>query len=356
MTTEQEPLKELVVEKERLLELLEKLDGYTLYARVESGGTPLFKEVTDEKTMAVQQLDRPGNTPKSPKNIFFPEAEVLFTYQKEGGDVDIQVPKEDQGRRIVLGMRPCDAKALYILDKVFLGEPADQGYKRRRENTVVIGLACNKPHYNCFCTSVGGGPHSTEELDILLTDLKDRYYVEVLTEKGKDLVNKAADLFAEPEQGDREKKKEMKATAEEAMTKKLDTEAAVEALEGSFESEFWDEVTKGCLGCGSCTYVCPTCHCFDMRDSEGKRVRTWDSCQFPLFTLHTSSHNPRTDKKSRIRNRLYHKFKYIVDAYGRPGCVGCGRCVILCGASLDLVDILEGLVEAKKKEGEVKEK
>ena len=37
--------------------------------------------------------------------------------------------------------------------------------------------------------------------------------------------------------------------------------------------------------------VCPTCWCFDIQDegpdkNSGERIRLWDSCMFPLFTLH----------------------------------------------------------------------
>ena len=65
-------------------------------------------------------------------------------------------------------------------------------------------------------------------------------------------------------------------------------------------SPFWREHALACLGCGACAYTCPVCHCFDIVDEgnarEGVRARNWDACQFPLFTLHASGHNPRGEQ------------------------------------------------------------
>jgi ferredoxin len=347
-------VKELILNKKDLPEFFDLLsNAYTVYGREFSAGIPLYREVKSVEEV-MPGLSTPGNSPKSPKNIFFPEAETLYRYEEKGDDVELSVPKEDFNRSVILGIRPCDARAFLVLDEVFLGDPIDPAYMRRRANTTLIGLACAHSSPTCFCLSVGGGPQSTEGLDILLTDLGERFFVEVLTEKGEKLVENV-DIFGTPEAGDKDKKEELKKKAEEGM-REFDVEAAMKALEGAFGDAFWDEATKKCLGCGSCTYICPTCHCFNISDSRGKRTRTWDSCQFPIYSLHTSSHNPRPDKKSRMRNRLYHKFKYIPDSMeGRIGCVGCGRCIMLCGVSLDLIEVLEGLVEARKKEGEVKE-
>jgi ferredoxin len=95
---------------------------------------------------------------------------------------------------------------------------------------------------------------------------------------------------------------------------------------------FWDDLAFACLNCGTCTFSCPTCWCFDIQDevhgTSGVRMKNWDSCMFPIFTVHTTGHNPRGTKTQRVRQRFMHKLKYFVDKY-ETGimCVGCGRCV-----------------------------
>ena len=114
-----------------------------------------------------------------------------------------------------------------------------------------------------------------------------------------------------------------------------------------YDDPFWDELHLKCLGCGACTYLCPTCHCFDIVDEgnavRGKRVRNWDTCQFALFTHHTSGHNPRQSGKERMRQRVMHKFNYFVENQGEIACVGCGRCVRNCPVNLDIRAVIEGI-------------
>jgi ferredoxin len=104
---------------------------------------------------------------------------------------------------------------------------------------------------------------------------------------------------------------------------------------------FWEDVSFACINCGTCTYSCPTCWCFDIQDESrgscGVRTKNWDSCMYPLFTLHGTGHNPRGTKLHRVRQRFMHKLKYFVDKYDRGiQCVGCGRCVRLCPVNIDI--------------------
>jgi ferredoxin len=113
-----------------------------------------------------------------------------------------------------------------------------------------------------------------------------------------------------------------------------------------FDAPFWDDVGFSCINCGTCTYLCPTCWCFDIQDEvlgkEGDRMRNWDSCMFPLFTLHGSGHNPRDYKMNRVRQRFMHKLKYYVDKYQNGvQCSGCGRCVRYCPVNIDIRDVAE---------------
>ena len=127
----------------------------------------------------------------------------------------------------------------------------------------------------------------------------------------------------------------------------IEIDGLKEKLDRSFENPIWQELTEKCLGCGVCTYLCPTCHCFDIVDethaSTGQRMRTWDSCQFPQFTLQASGVNPRATVKERFRQRVMHKFSYMIESYEQIGCVGCGRCVTECPVNLDIRHVVNSI-------------
>ena len=80
---------------------------------------------------------------------------------------------------------------------------------------------------------------------------------------------------------------------------------------------------------------------------KGRRIRIWDSCMFPEYTLHASGHNPRPTRAERLKNRIYHKFKFNIDNFGVASCVGCGRCIALCPANVDLIENLSAIKEAE---------
>jgi len=231
----------------------------------------------------------------------------------------------------------------------------------RKEGATIISFACTMPRMpqaNCFCTSVGGTPSSTDGTDMLLTDLGDSYYVESQTDKGKHILELGGKLFTKADKKDEAAALEAWKEAKAAVVRKLDTEGVTEALEAGFEDEFWDQFSRRCLGCGICTLLCPTCHCFDINDivsrSKTARERTWDSCQFPYYTIHASGHNPRPAKKHRQRNRVYHKFLYSEKNLELLGCVGCGRCITKCPVNIDIIEVVEGAKEAACQGGDGK--
>ena len=284
------------------------------------------------------------NTKQAPKEVFFPRSEVLFSY-RDGKVIPTSLPDE---RRVIFGIRPCDARSAVLLDNVFdAPDYQDPYYVNRRQNTLLIGLACNKPLTTCFCTTVGGGPFSVDGLDLLWTDLGDRYLVETVTERGEALTANSSCLRQATEEDTAAKAKI--AAAAEQMISGPSTEGVKETLDGMYEDPFWDESHLKCLGCGVCTYLCPTCHCFDIvdegKDSSGRRVRNWDTCQFALFTHHTSGHNPRPTGKERMRQRVMHKFNYFVANFQEIACVGCGRCVRECPVNLDIRAVIDGIAQ-----------
>jgi ferredoxin len=282
------------------------------------------------------------------KRHFFPRAELLYTY--EGGQLrDVPLP---EGKTVVFGARPCDVLAMLYLDKVFLGEPAaDPYYARRRENAVVISLACRAPAPTCFCTSVGGNPAGREGADVLAADLGDALLFESVTEKGQAFLKEHAKLLAKPKEGQTKAAKKAAAEAEKQVAA-VEAAGVTDRMKEMSDSPLWEEITQRCLGCGVCTQVCPTCHCFGIYDepkgSGGKRIRVQDACMFPGFTLEASGHNPRARRGQRMRQRVMHKFCYTAENYGEIFCVGCGRCITECPVNMDVRETISTSLSKSK--------
>lgn len=285
------------------------------------------------------------------KRIIFPQREEFFAFAEDGENGTVLTELwPDERPTVIFGLRPCEAKAVTLTDLVFGGEFTDDYYWKRRNAAMLVGLAClTPPSPNCFCLSVNSSPHGTEGLDVLLTDLGDAYYVEALTEKGEALVHAGGHVFAAPKPKDKTGLKRLHGESEKKLRRSLGPlENVPEKLKRMFDSPFWDAEAMSCIRCGICTYLCPTCHCFDMNDEvetssplRGKRVRTWDTCQFPDFTMHSSGHNPRPEKAARLRQRINHKFQYFVEVWNNAQCTGCGRCITLCPVGIDLVKVVE---------------
>ncbi|MBE0432222.1 4Fe-4S dicluster domain-containing protein, partial [candidate division WOR-3 bacterium] len=238
----------------------------------------------------------------------------------------------------------CDAMAISLMDQVFLeGGVQDPYYARRRTKTMIISFACIDPGSACFCSSMGGGPDSETGADLVFYELKDRYYIRKVSEPGAAILAVAGVKVSNATVKDCEEKEGLMDRSRAKLEKEFDAVTLAGKLE-DFDADIWETLHQKCLGCGVCTYLCPTCHCFDITDeivkAHGRRVRTWDSCMFPLFTLHASGHNPRPGAKQRMRQRLMHKFNYALKNAGQVFCVGCGRCIIHCPVNLDIRTVL----------------
>lgn len=283
------------------------------------------------------------NTRLSIKSMVFPQSEDMMQYTLDETRPDHHIMKEapkDYAPRAVLGVRPCDAAAVELVKLNFdTPEYKDPYWLNLYNATTFVGQACGKPCATCFCTTAGCGPFSEKGLDVLLADAGSDYLVKVLTDKGQKLVQAAGWKASE---GSEAQIASLKQKAEAAIVSKIDTGrlAGLDALD-LHGADFWEDVAFSCINCGTCTYVCPTCWCFDIQDEvsgkNGKRMRNWESCMFPIFTVHTTGHNPRDTKVSRVRQRFMHKLKYFVDKYQQGiMCVGCGRCVRQCPVNIDI--------------------
>jgi len=333
----------LLLNKDQITSWLNKLiPAYQVFAPVKEGDYFCFQKISSGE----QAILNYTNSRIPPKEILFPRSEKLFCYRCETGGVQL-TEQVDESKKVVVGVRPCDAKSFLLLDKVFNGDKyVDPYYLTRRNNTVLVGLGCNQPAATCFCTALGSGPFSTEGLDLLFVDIGDQYLVEVVTERGKELLS-GMELPAAGQEA-QEAARAVKESA--ACSSRVDLGGLKYRLDVNFDDPIWALLAEKCLGCAACTYTCPTCHCFDIVDeaagNEGCRIRNWDACMFPLFTLHGSGHNPRPTGKERFRQRIMHKFKYFVDNYGTIACVGCGRCIVNCPVNLDIRQVIEQIRQA----------
>ena len=339
-------MKEAYLAKDKLLPLVGLLMArYRVAAPVAVGDYHQFQILTQP-----EQLDLTyRNTRLSPKDLFHPQSEKLFRFSTAADDPDANILKEverDQGPRLVFGIRPCDARALRLVDVNFdTADCHDPWWVERRRNTLLVGLGCTAPCATCFCSAVGSGPFDPFGLDLVLTELADGYAVAAASERGEALLADL-DLLSALDQDRAAAAAEVQKTAAGTVARPFDpTPLGDKAMTELFQSPFWEEVAFSCINCGTCTFLCPTCWCFDIQDEvqkdAGVRLRNWDSCMFPLFTLHGSGHNPRQQKPQRVRQRFMHKFKYYIDKYGDgPACVGCGRCVQFCPVNIDIRQVV----------------
>lgn len=295
------------------------------------------------------RLDYP-RTILPPKKYFLPPRETLFRYRPGEGFVAASEGLDDQV--VLFGVHACDVYGLNILDKVFVeGAYPDPYYATRRKNVAVIGIDCT-PDEHCFCRSMRAD-FVDRGFDLFFHDLGDRYLVMVGTARGDDMVLATRSLFRATTADDVAAYKRRSAEKEEAFQIQVELRDLPEIFELEYESELWEDLGGRCLACGSCSMVCPTCYCYDVEDhpsldldlerGESTRERVWDSCLFSTHALVAGGENFRESQADRIKFRFYHKQRGFVAEYGRPSCVGCGRCIVACPAHIDIVEVLNRL-------------
>ena len=286
------------------------------------------------------------NTTKSPKDFFFPQTEDLMRFKTEGKNIEVIDIRDECEDFVVFGVRACDAKSFDILDRVFLTEPRDSFYAMKREHGIIVTVACTKPAETCFCTAFG--INAAEPCgDVSAWKTEDALYLKPCTEKGKALLDSVSGLVEEcsDEQVDAQKEKIAKTMAKLPL-KDLSTDAfGGGKTQELFNDPMWDELSSTCLGCGTCTFVCPTCQCYDIKDfNTGNgviRYRCWDSCMYSEFTKMAHGNN-RLTQKERFRQRFMHKLVYYPENNdGLFSCVGCGRCLAKCPISMNIVKVMK---------------
>ncbi len=314
-----------------------------LYIPTDSKDGAAFTEYKDDA-----QLTKKLNTNRSAKDFFFPQTENMMTFQMTGKKLEIFDTRKEHEDFILFGVRACDVKSFEILDRVFLVDPIDTYYANRRAHSTVVSLACNKPAETCFCKTFGIHAENPEG-DVVCWEDDENLYLTAKTEKGEALLAKLEAVTEACEDA-------AVAPIQEKITERLgklplaDLDASkfgAGKTDEFFGDSAWGELSEACLGCGTCTFVCPTCQCYDIKDfNTGKdiiRFRCWDSCMYSDFTMMAHGTN-RNSHMQRFRQRFMHKLVYYPENNdGIMGCVGCGRCLAKCPISMNIVKVMKKL-------------
>lgn len=340
------------ISREKLKEAFAEIAGeQDLFLPIKKAGEVNYGKYDENAEVSLDTL----KTVKSAKDFFFPQSETMMKFKLNGKNIEIDDIRGEEKPFVIFGVRACDYKAFSVLDNVFLQEPVDTFYKARREVATIVTLVCSKPETSCFCNVFGIKAEEPEGDATAYLDDKN-LYIKANTEKGEKLLDKIA-RYGEKDDG--KNVEEIKKTTRDIIEKLPYSHIDLsrfkhENLNELFNLPDWAELSEACLGCGTCTFVCPTCQCFDIREfktnSGVNRFRCWDSCMYADFTQMAAA-NSRTTQMQRFRQRFMHKLVYYPSQYGGTySCVGCGRCVNKCPQHLNILKVIKKI--GSKKDGE----
>ena len=324
----------------------------------------LFAEIASAKTLYLPTDTKAGakytkwqqgavlsdalNTVRSAKDFFFPQTENLMDFKVEGKNIEVIDTRSECEDFVLFGVRACDVKSFEVLDRVFLAEPVDSYYKNRREHGIILSLACTRPQETCFCGTFGIDAAEPEG-DVVCYKTADALYLDAKSEKGNALLESLTCLTEDADTAPVEAQKAQTRTyLAKLPLADLKTDGfGAGATSKFFDAPEWKELSATCLGCGTCTFVCPTCQCYDIKDFNTghgvKRFRCWDSCMYSDFTK-MSAGQPRLTQLERFRQRFMHKLVYYpTNNDGLFSCVGCGRCLAKCPIQMNIVKVMKKL-------------
>ena len=333
------------IAKEKLPELFRKItQTQELYLPVENRGQVNYAPWSEDAKVNLDTL----KTVKSAKDAFFPQSENLYTCYRDGKKISITPQALKDQQFVVFGMKACDLRGVEVLDKVFLAEPVDTFYAARREHGTIVAMACHEPEDSCFCKAFGIDC-ADPKADVTIWMAGEILYWKAGSEKGEALTELVKELLTEAADGEEKVEKEQNRIHQmvEALPyMQLSLEGwGGDVLEEKFNSPLWEKLYRPCLACGTCTFVCPTCQCYDIKDYDTghgiQRYRCWDSCMYSDFTMMAHGNN-RNSQMQRFRQRFMHKLVYFpANNDGMYSCTGCGRCVEKCPQSLNIVKVIK---------------
>jgi ferredoxin len=341
-----------IINKKNISPLLDAAKkAWTVYAPQKfTGEDMMFAPVGKDSEVVLGNED----TVISPKDIFFPQLETMFEFDK-----DKIKPTVENSPKMIFGIKPCDLEGVLFTDEFFKRNFEDAYYLSRADKRFLVTVACLKPPRPdaCFCTSAKTGPFAESGFDLQLIDNGENYLVQIGSSQGEEFVKKHGKFFKNAPSGAEGIVVELKNKAEKSIEVKVDFDAVVEKMKDEkFDpQEIYDCISERCIYCGACLYTCPTCTCFNVTDNalgkKGERVRTWDTCVYEGYTREASGHNPRKTKNLRTARRYEHKLRYDQKVANTPGCIACGRCLSSCPVKLGMSKFIE---EIMQKEGSKK--
>jgi ferredoxin len=323
----------------------------TLLAPVKEISGHNYMEIKDPKKIDLNFY----NTIMSPKATFFPHKEDFIKYKVEKPISEAEPVVLKLKPTFLFGVRPCDVRSFEIMDRHFdAAGIIDPYWRKRREATTIFGYAFDLRQQvdpADFYNMLGIYAADPDGSDIFMIKKDNELLLKGITPKGEKLLAELT-MMEDGKAGDKKYFEEYVKKGRDYKTRFmfLDQQIITNKLEEIFHNtDFWTRVSSACLSCGICTFVCPTCYCFDICDdtlfSQGTRRRVWDACMFTDFTLEASGHNPRTQVYQRLRQKISHKYSYHVKKYGVISCVGCGRCTRYCPVNIDIYSIIEAALK-----------
>ena len=315
-----------------------------LWAPVKKGDKYIFSIVDDFFKIELKIT----RTILPPRKIFLPSCFSMF-------DVSGKGYKEDFSHitnKILFGIHPCDIHALLILDNFFKQGYHDPYYLKARKKTLILGLSCWPDEY-CFAKSTH--THLIEEgFDLFFTDLKDFFLIWIGSSQGDDLIRLKPELFDE-NITDKDIQTYITWCTERdaAYNGGINFTALPDLMELKYKDALWEKLDDTCLACGSCSSVCPTCTCYNVVDEQflggkdGKIMRHWDSCMLQSYSEVAGGENFREKRSDRLKLWYTHKLQAFISKYGKPSCVGCGRCIASCPVGINVRTVGKALLGEK---------
>ena len=286
--------------------------------------------------------------PEALKPLTFAPHESLWRVVRDGeGQLRFEAVAPPAPRIAVIGVRACDLAALELQDQHFLeGRYVDPYYAARRAQLFLVAVHCTHPADTCFCASTGDGPRAESGFDLALYEQDEGYLLEAGSERGAEILATLDLAPATPRQESLAREEVERAAG--GQTRHYPLCDMPYTLLANLDNARWDDVAERCLACGNCTSVCPTCFCHAeteepaLNGETSEHTRIWDSC-FTAGHSYAAGQVLRSETKLRYRQWLLHKLATWHDQYGRSGCVGCGRCITWCPASIDITEEANGL-------------
>ena len=329
------------LKKEHLIPFLESItQTKELWAPVRKQDRCVFEVIDDLGKIDLTII----RTILPPKKIIIPQMFNMFRLTAQGYQGDFSHIRD----KVIFGIHPCDIHGILILDKLFGKDFPDPYYIESRKRTIVLGFSC-MPDEHCFAKSTN--THVIAEgFDLFFSDLDDFFMVWIGSSTGDDLIRKMPEIFNDkPTEKDVQDFIYHQIQRDNAYKTKINFIAMPDLMELRYNDPLWEKAGNACLACGQCSMVCPTCNCYNIIDSRfpgdnyGKRLRYWDSCTLSDYSEVAGGENFRERRSDRLKLWYTHKLQAFISKYGKPSCVGCGRCVITCPVDINVQTVSKAL-------------